>query len=134
MDLSNVLIVAIIFFGCYKVIEILVHRKERIKLVDKIDFARDNNVDIAKVLGNNVENYNPNWALRIGAMLAGLGLGIVVAYIIVSCIGLYGMVASKSGYYLHEQISTIYAAGALLFGGAGLVLAYFLEKKNCNKK
>lgn len=76
-------------------------------------------------------------ALRWGGFLGGAGLGLVISTIIVACMPVDAMIATQSvtaecgagfdgttGYADDLQIAL-----TILFAGAGLVGAYFLEKR-----
>lgn len=118
--MEQVLIVSAIFLCIYKVVEVFVHRRERLNLVEKIDSLKDHNVNISQILG---ESDNFSGAFKWGCLLIGLGVGILVAYTIISALDLYD-----------DQSIVIYTSCVFIFGGIGLLVSYFLEKKKINKK
>lgn len=125
--LSEVLIVATIFICIYKVIELFVHRKERINFIEKLgsmDMSKmpNANVDLNKLFGD-LSN-GKYWPLRLGGLVIGLGLGLLIGYLIVSCYG-FNVIDSYRG----DQIGTIYGACTLIFGGIGLLGAFLTERK-----
>jgi len=70
------------------------------------------------------------WPLRIALLLIGIGFGLTVAYIARYCIYTSELVTRDfNNYQLHELISTIYFASIALFGGIGLLVAFFIERK-----
>lgn len=134
MDLQQVLIVGIIFAALYKIIEVFAHRKERLNLIDRVDFSKDNKANIEGIIGDG--SAHRNWATRWGCLLVGVGVGVLIAYLIISLCGLYVRpenVEGYSHYYVNEQISIIYLAGVMLFGGAGLLVSHYIEKKQAKK-
>lgn len=124
--MEQVFIVAIIFVVAYKIIELFVHRKERINLVDKLDFAKETNTDLNQILGGSIIT---NKATMWGCLLVGIGLGVLVGYVISSSCGLYSSIDSQNMRHLNEQISVIYASSTLIFGGAGLLTSFLIDKK-----
>jgi hypothetical protein len=63
-------------------------------------------------------------ALRLGLMSIGIGLGILVGFIIISNMG-----AAEN-----ESITgAVYGSTVLIFGGCGLLLSYFIGKKPKNE-
>lgn len=124
--MEQVFIVAIIFVVAYKIIEVFVHRKERINLVDKLDFAKETNTDLNQILGGSIVT---NKATMWGCLLVGIGLGVLVGYIISYSCGLYSSIDSQNMRSLNEQITVIYASSTLIFGGIGLLTSYLIDKK-----
>lgn len=125
MQITPILVCAIIFTALYKIIEIFVHKKERIILVDKLeklDLSKENNLDFAKILGEG----NKNWALRVGGLLLGIGSGVLIGYLIAQASGLYTGDFSRVD---RQQLTVIYSSCTLLFGGMGLLVSFFAERK-----
>src|SRR5574344_1554476 len=127
MDLTQVFIVAIVFVTCYKAVEVFVNRKERINLVEKLDFAKENNVNLSHLFGN--DNIVSNKAIMWGCLLVGIGLGVLVGYIISYSCGLYSACGGDLLNNISEQLTVIYASSILHFGGAGLLVSYCFDKK-----
>lgn len=122
--LSQVLIVAVVFFFCYKMIEVFVHRKERINLVEKLgneNLAKNSNLELGKILANS--DGGKYWPLRLGGLIIGLGLGLLIGYLIIYSMGFETVCG-----YRGDQVGTIYGASTLLFGGIGLVAAFIIER------
>lgn len=124
-----VFIVACITWGIYSLFELFVHRKERLILLDKIDFSKGDK-DI------NLNIFNPksrigNNALRIGFLLMGVGLGLLIGFIVyLSNLESINELTVNHHWRYHNEIkTTIYCACVLLFGGAGLLTAYLIERK-----
>ena len=131
------LIVGIVFFGLYKIIELYVRRKERMMWIQLLIQKFDGNIpeEDAKRLANapfdgmKVSRYT---GLRWGCLLAGLGLGLVLAFTISHCMNYYGT-THLYGWDFSEFYGPIYGACTLLFAGLGLVISYAIEWKQMKK-
>ncbi len=122
MDISLVLSLSVIFFGSYKIIEVFVRRKERLRIVDKIDVSKCDNLNQLNILQSECQNNkSTSWAILLGGLFIGVGLGILIGYFIIQYYNLYNI---DNGY---EQRNVIYGACSLLFGGLGLLITYFIE-------
>ena len=85
--ISAPLVVGMITLGIYKFFELLVCRRERLNIIEKIDPGALvdylKNVRLGLPLNSPASNSRSgfsSWALRLGCLLAGLGLGLLVAY------------------------------------------------------
>ena len=77
-----------------------------------------------------VRNYMRNFSfssLKAGCLLAGIGLGLLVGFIINMCMATNSYY--DDGWYRHEVAGTAYGASVLLFGGIGLIIAFVIELK-----
>jgi len=135
-EIMAMVIVATITYGIYKLFELFARRKERMAMIEKLSSGID------PQLANNplkrpvirIENYG-SWAIRVGLLLVGVGLGVAIATIV-------DLVVAPPSQNLHDgrvfyefrnTISILYPACAAIFGGIGLVVAYFVEKKHDKK-
>lgn len=122
----------IVAFFLYKFFELLICRKERRMIIERMDPA--SLLDYAKIsglrVGGGVPSESPRqrhaaaWPLRIGAVLVGLGLGAVVGNILAETI------------YLKNNIGGVYdmiTGWVLLMGGLGLLIAFIVEYKLYDK-
>ncbi len=128
--MENVFTVAVIFICSVKMIELFVHRKERIELVrklDSLDLSKENNLDLGKIFGGDSSRF---WPIRVGSLIIGLGIGLLVGYLINYGVGNF----IPDNVYYDDAVGVVYGASVLLFGGLGLLLSYFLEKKSRAKK
>lgn len=125
MDFISVpLVVGMITLGIYKFFELLVCRRERLNIIEKIDPGALvdylKNVRMGLPLNSPASNSRSgfsSWALRLGCLLAGLGLGLLVAYWTVD--------VSMENYYAQ---TAVYGGSVLCFGGLGLVVAFVVER------
>lgn len=133
------LVFLIVAFFLYKFFELIICRKERRMIIERMDPA--SLLDYAKIsglrVGGGVPFVSPRprhaaaWPLRIGAVLVGLGLGAVVGRILAANLCL------NENYYSNTDIvysNTDIVAGCVLFmGGLGLLIAFIVEYKLYDK-
>lgn len=133
------LVFLIVAFFLYKFFELIICRKERRMIIERMDPA--SLLDYAKIsglrVGGGVPSVSPRprhaaaWPLRIGAVLVGLGLGAVGGRILAANVCL------NENYYSNTDIyysNTDIVAGCVLFmGGLGLLIAFIVEYKLYDK-
>jgi len=120
-NLNATIIILGITYDIYKLFELFVRRKERMAMIEKMSFG-DGVVmppDVTLWLPRPAQTFG---ALRIGLLLIGIGLGLVIAIIMNSYMSIP-----------NRQWEILYFALMLLFGGLGLVVAYLMEQKNLKK-
>ena len=136
MDFITVpLTFGIVTYGIYKLFELFVCKKERLTIIDRMNF---DSLSTAP-LNNLFKGYGTSLptsfsSLKIGCLLMGMGLGIVLGILLFAlnadAIKAYGEITNHNTYTLAAMIIS---AGILCMGGAGLVLAFVIENI-CNKK
>ena len=127
------LIVGIICLGIYGLFELFVRRTERLTLIEKLgeklgtpDF--DGKFSLPSYSGIKFSFS----ALKVGLLLAGIGLGLLLGFIItMAFLPKYGY---DDNWQIREVASVIYGASVLFVGGLGLVAAFLIEMKMSNKK
>ena len=125
--LIPILIVGFIVLGIYRVFELFVRRKERMAIIERLGEQiklSEANVDLHLPLFQKSES---NWALRISLLLIGLGTGLIFAYFINFSLSWTEYWNRWGG---HREI--LYFACLAMFGGIGLLSAYFIEQKHKN--
>ena len=129
MDFISIpLVVGIICAGIYGLFELFVRRKERLAIIEKIS----NNLDASAFEGKlGLPNYMSRFsfsALKVGCLLAGIGLGLLVGFFI--------NLSLRNMYYQEHQFTEMaFSSSVLLFGGIGLIVAFVIELKlNKDKK
>jgi len=118
----------IVAFFLYKFFELLICRKERRAIVDKIDsnllLEYVKHARLGFDFGNLVSSvstrlsYPASWSLRIGSLIFGMGLGLVVGNVLDAC--LHGDMWSYSR-------NMIVGGSVLCLGGLGLLVAFAIE-------
>lgn len=137
MDLTPIIVTAIIFVTLYKVIYLFTRRKERIMLIEKLDRLSMTppefkaNLDaVSRDLGSDsgtadlFGSFGRFTSLRWGAGTFGAGLGLVVGFFIN-----FLYLPHTDRYYMSRQEGTVYGGCVLLFIGLALLIAFIIEMK-----
>ena len=127
-------IFGIVTLGIYKFSELIICRKERLIIIEKMGEKFSPDMLGKKINFSSVGNLSFS-ALKFGCLLTGLGLGLLVGYLICTST-LAGYAEMSSDYFNRSQretISVIYGACVLLFGGAGLLTSFLIELKTSKK-
>lgn len=118
-------VVGIVCAGIYGLFELFVRKKERLAIIEKIGDKLDASAFDAKIgLPRLVTNFSFS-SLKVGCLLTGIGLGLLVGFLIST--GYTGNGMETWAY--QELVSTVYGASVLLFGGIGLIVAFIIEMK-----
>ena len=119
MDFISVpLVVGIVCAGIYGLFELFVRKRERLAIIEKIGDKLDASAFDGKLgLPNYMRNFSFS-SLKAGCLLAGIGLGLLVGFIINMCMATNSYY--DDGWYRHEVVGTAYGASVLLFGGIGV--------------
>lgn len=119
------LIVGIVCAGIYGLFELFARRKERLAIIEKMGDKLDPSTLNAHIgLPRLTANFSFS-SLKAGCLLSGIGLGLLVAFIISST---YTDLNFRD-WGQREMISTVYGASVMLFGGIGLIIAFVIEMK-----
>ena len=131
------LIVGIITLGIYKLFELFACRRERITLIEKLG-EKMSQTDLelhGKICLPDFNRPQLSFgALKGGCLLLGVGLGLLVGFIL-SYVSFspYDLDRLDRG-YTREMVGVIYGSCTLLFGGAGLVASFLIEQNFAAKK
>lgn len=129
------LVVGIVFYFTYMVFELFARRKERMSLIEKM--GQNLTPMDSSVLKSQFSSLLPSFpkksftGLRIGCLLVGLGLGLLVGLFIALFIDHN---SSSEGWRKDTFYSVAYGASVLFFGGLGLIISYVIESKSTQKK
>ena len=120
---------AIVFGGIYKVIELFVHKRERLMLISKITELK--NIDFKGIsLYSSGGKYT---ALRIGWLLLGVGCGFLLGFCInmMATYGDYSFRVDEDFMFRYREYvgGIIYVASVCICGGIGLLMSYRAERK-----
>ena len=115
-----------IVFGCiYKVVELFVHKRERLMLISKI--TELSNVDFKGI--NFYSSGNKFTALRVGWLLMGVGLGFFVGFFL-NLMTASGRLDTLTDWEFRDHIGgIIYVSCVSFFGGIGLLISYYTERR-----
>ncbi|MCH5335493.1 MAG: hypothetical protein J1D86_06815 [Alistipes sp.] len=127
MDFTPVFICGFLFLAVYKIIELLVHRRERIMLVEKLEKLDGAAFDLLRQNFGRRDESSSYWPLRIGALLVGLGFGILVSLLIIY---LY----PRNDFREWQIFSYLQSFGVLMGAGLGLLAAFVFEFKHKHKE
>ena len=113
MDFISVpLVVGIVCAGIYGLFELFVRKRERLAIIEKIGDKLDASAFDGKLgLPNYMRNFSFS-SLKAGCLLAGIGLGLLVGFIINMCMATNSYY--DDGWYRHEVAGTAYGASVLL--------------------
>lgn len=126
------LVLWIIVSGIYALCELFVRRKERMYLIER--FGEKANMDML-----NAKIGFPNFlrlsfsGLKIGCLLIGLGLGLLVGVLINFHLLDIQVPDRHPGRY-YEMFSIAYGASMCFFGGCGLLTSFLIEKQITQKR
>ena len=129
MELTPVLIVATIFYCIYAIWARTATKKERLTFLDILATMDPATLQAYKEI-------NPQWDLNVkkdpkrnirpACLLIGLGIGLLIVWL-----GFTAWYPGDGIVSLHDGINGfLMLASPLLFGGIGLLVAYFIERKN----
>ena len=118
-------VMSIITLGIYKLFELFVCKKERLMLIEKMG---DKYVPDVSFTPKFYGNFSFS-ALKLGCLLLGMGLGLLIGFIICSSAIPDYLVQRVN----REMVSLVYGACVLIFGGVGLIVAFIAELKLSKK-
>lgn len=126
-------IFGIVTLGFYKLFELFVCKKERLLIIEKMGEKFTPDMLGRKINFSSVGNVSFS-ALKFGSLFAGIGLGLLVAYLIcTTTIDGYATRDVDWGLHIRQTVSVIYGASVLLFGGISLLAAFLVELKISKK-
>ena len=126
-------IFGIVTLGFYKLFELFVCKKERLAIIEKMGEKFTPEMLGNKINLSSVGNVSFS-ALKFGCLFVGLGLGLLVAYLICrTTIDDYVVRNADWNWEVKQTISVIYGACVLLFGGVGLLASFLVELKISKK-
>lgn len=124
------LVTGICIFGFYKLIELFVRKRERIMIIERISQLENVNTDkfdLSRLFGKGVNLDGRYISLRIGLLLVGIGLGLLIGFFIV--LSTHGYMRGDEYYESRDMAELIYGSTTLLFGGIGLLSAFLIEHR-----
>lgn len=130
--ISIPVVIAIITYGIYKLFELFVRRSERLNIIEKLGDKLDpSNLSLSlPVFSEKTGKFN---TLKFACLMLGVGLGLLIGYFI--CLNsVPGFSTGNLHDNTYQTISVIYGASVLLFGGLGLLVAFFAEMNYIKRK
>jgi len=145
MDFITIpLVVGMITLGIYKLFELFVRKRERLTIIEKIGDKFDASMIDNKFSFPTKAFSNISYvSLKVGCLLVGVGLGLMVGFAISSIsFGDYNLisVSFRQGAIDYDKLNQlkeiagiVYGASVFIFGGIGLLVAFILEMKYAGK-
>ena len=127
------LITGIITLGIYKLFELIIRKKERLTIIEKMGEKFDPSM-IASQFSFEMKSFGKSAfsTLKIACLLLGVGLGLLIGFFIaINTISFY--FDNNDNWQYNQTVGVIYGASVLLFGGLGLLVAFLIEMKNSKK-
>ena len=127
------LITFIVFAFIYGVFELMVRRGERMAIIEKMGDKLEPSMLQGKlnICGGMKFSFG---TLKAGCLLIGVGLGLLVGFMICACTFPTFTSNVESTWEIRQLISLVNGASVLLFGGVGLIVAFLVEMKIGKKK
>ncbi len=122
-------ICGIFVYGTYKLFELFARKKERLAMIEKLGSAPISGQAEYKI---NLSSSGSNTfsALKFGCLFTGIGLGLLIAFLISEGFGYNDAFVSQSRRWAADDVmGVIYGSCVLLFGGFGLLAAFLIELK-----
>lgn len=118
----------IVFFAIYAIFELIIRRKERLAIIDKIGDKVDPSFLEGKLRlpGYGTPSFSFS-SLKIGCLLTGIGLGVLVGFGLDIMLKVWS--TSYPGINEYQIRGAAYGSSVLLFGGIGLIIAFIIETK-----
>lgn len=131
--LIPIFVVAVITLGIYKLFELIICRRERRMIIEKMD--GNALIDYLKLMPMGIRTGAPisvrtvpgatSGAFKTGCLLLGLGLGLLFGF----------MLLNWSCYEASREVrSVVYGGAILFFGGLGLVVSFIVERALSRKE
>ena len=126
------IVVWICVSGVYGLFELYARRGERKALIEKMGDKLDSSLLEGKF---NMFNFSTQSfsSLKLGCLLTGLGLGLLVGLLISTILLTNNCYAEMERWRLNNLTGIAYGASVLFFGGIGLLISFVIENK-MNKK
>ena len=122
------LVTGIVTLGIYKFFELLICRRERREIIEKLEPG--SLIDYLKLVpmglrtGATIRTASetapgiPSGALKAGCLLLGLGAGLLFGF----------MLTRMTEIQSYDTRSAVYGGSVLVFGGLGLIVSFIVER------
>lgn len=122
-------VLTVIGYFVYKLFELFVCKKERLYM---LEHAKEINFGEQKLPPLPINGLNISFsALKWGCFFLGVGLGIMVAYVV--CVTTLGWDVYNREFY-RNPVEVVFGGCIFLFGGLGLLMAFLIEMRLSRKK
>lgn len=131
--LVPIIIVTAVTLGIYKLFELIICRRERRMIIEKMD--GNALIDYLKLMPMGIRTGAPvpvrpvaggvSGTLKVGCLLLGIGFGLLFAFMMLNW-----CTCDPS----YEVRSIVYGGSVLCFGGIGLIVSFLIERNIINKE
>ena len=138
---AQVVVTFIIFSFIYMVFELFARRGERKMLIEKIveigkaDVGRYLNEYLGNTGMANIFRMRSHGSIRGALLMLGIGIGVMAGFFInYLLVGDAYLTSSRHWDVCNEEVVVVvYIASVCIFGGLGMLIAYFIERKENGK-
>lgn len=138
---AQVVVTFIIFSFIYMVFELFARRGERKMLIEKIveigkaDVGRYLNEYLGNMGMANIFRMKSHGSIRGALLMLGIGIGVMAGFFINYLLVGDAYLTSRRHWDVcnEEVVVVIYIASVCIFGGLGMLIAYFIERKENGK-
>ena len=138
---AQVVVTFIVFSFIYMVFELFARRSERKMLIEKI--VEISKADVGRYLneylGNtgmaNIFRMRSHGSIRGALLMLGIGIGVMAGFFInYLLVGDAYLTSNRHWDVCNEEVVVVvYIASVCIFGGLGMLIAYFIERKENGK-
>lgn len=138
---AQVVVTFIIFSFIYMVFELFARRGERKMLIEKIveigkaDVGRYLNEYLGNTGMANIFRMRSHGSIRGALLMLGIGIGVMAGFFINYLLVGDAYLTSRRHWDVcnEEVVVVVYIASVCIFGGLGMLIAYFIERKENGK-
>ena len=139
--MNEVIVTFIVFSFIYMVFELFARRGERKMLIEKIveigkaDVGRYLNEYLGNTGMANIFRMKSRGSIRGALLMLGIGIGVMAGFFInYLLVGDAYLTSSRHWDVCNEEVVVVvYIASVCIFGGLGMLIAYFIERKENGK-
>ena len=138
---AQVVVTFIVFSFIYMVFELFARRGERKMLIEKIveigkaDVGRYLNEYLGNTGMANIFRMKSRGSIRGALLMLGIGIGVMAGFFINYLLVGDAYLTSRRHWDVcnEEVVVVVYIASVCIFGGLGMLIAYFIERKENGK-
>ena len=138
---AQVVVTFIVFSFIYMVFELFARRGERKMLIEKIveigkaDVGRYLNEYLGNTGMANIFRMRSHGSIRGALLMLGIGIGVMAGFFINYLLVGDAYLTSRHHWDVcnEEVVVVVYIASVCIFGGLGMLIAYFIERKENGK-
>lgn len=125
-------VVGIITWGIYAIFELMIRRKERIIMVEKMGdkITPDMINPTCSLPSFKSQNISSNGTLKAAGLFMGLGLGLLIGFFITY----FTLGLQNDTWSVRNLREIVIGASTIMGGGLGLLIAFIVEIKMAKKK